>query len=332
VAGPLRFRHSTQTWNLGRVESALLRPLDQRFGATLASPWYAPPDGYAARRLEMDNGDLALFAWSEDEAFWLGNTETPEALWRTNKVELRDAPDGLGGWAERELAAQVAMAEPWLAEYEHVLDFFLPVLCSKDGAETTRAFFRAEASGFPNATRDEGLVFYDDFLATGALDDHRYEMASKLGTSQGGDGVRMRATMAEFNAAKLLTEDGYDVVPEPGVADGHHLDFRVPSADALVEVTRPEPPRRRRAGTPAAAITETVDGKRRTQLRAAPNALLLVDCTSFEAEEWRTLLDGKPAVGHEPVVVYRYRPDGSKQAYAKGDLPLDLGFVTAPSH
>lgn len=331
MAGPLRFRHSTQAWTLGRVESALLRPLDQRFGATLETPWYAPPGGYAARRLEMDNGDLALFAWSDREAFWLGNTETPEVLWRTNKIELRDAPDGVGAWAEGELAAQVAMAEPWLAEYEHVLEFFLPVLCSKDGAETTRAFFRDEASGFPNAPRDAGLGFYEDFLATGALDDYRYEMASKLGTSEGGDGIRMRATMAEFNAAKLLADDGYDVVPEPGVADGHHLDFRVPSADALIEVTRPEPPRRRRAGTPAAAIKETVDGKRGTQLRAAPNALLLVDCTSFEADEWRTLLDDKPTVGHEPVVVYRYRPDGQKQAYAKGDLPLDLGFVTAPS-
>ncbi|MFB6310590.1 MAG: DUF5784 family protein [Salinirussus sp.] len=331
MAGPLRFRHSTQTWTIERVRSALLRPLDERFGATLSTPWYVPPDGYQARRIEMDNGDLALFAWGNGQAYWLGNTETPEALWRTDKIEIGAAPDGLGTWAERELAAGVALAEPWLAEYESLLEFFLPVLCSKDGAESTRRFFREEAAGFPDASREEGLTFYDDFLKTGALDEFRYEMAAKLGTSEAPDGVRMRATMAEFNAAKLLIDAGYEVVPEPAVADGHYLDFRVPTADVLVEVTRPEPPTRRRAGTPAAAIRETVDGKTGTQLRAAPNALLLVDCTSFRDDEWQAILDGKPAVGHEPVVIYRYRPDGQLEGYALGNVPLELGFVTAPA-
>jgi len=329
VAGPLRFRRSTDGWSLDRVESALHRPLDDRFGATLSTPWYAPPDGYDARRLEMDNGDRALFAWNDHGAYWLGNTETPEALWRTDKIALGEAPDGLAAWAEREFAAEVAMAEPWLADSEHLLEFFLPVLCSKDGRESTREFFRDQAMGFPDADREEALACYDDFLASGALDDHRYTMAAKLGTSEQHDLVRMRATMAEFTTAKLLVEAGYDLVPEPGVADGHHLDFRVPGPDVLVEVTRPEPPHRRRAGTPAAAVRETVDGKSGTQLRAAPDALLFVDCSSFPDDEWAAVRDERPAVGHEPSLVYRFRPDGSREGYTTGDVPLVLDWATS---
>lgn len=329
MAGPVRFRHSRESWNLSRVERELHRPLADRFGATLATPWYAPPAGYEARRLEMDNGDRALFAWSDAGAYWLGNTETPETLWRTEKVTFAEAPTEVAGWAERELLAELREAEPWLADYEQVARFFLPVLVSKDGRETTRAFFRDHAAGFPDATREEGLDFYEGVLETGVLDDDRYTMAAKLGTSEERDLVRMRATMAEFNAAKLLADAGYDFEPEAAVDSGHALDFRVPAAGVLVEVTRPEPPGRRRAGTPAAALRETVGGKTDGQLRAHPDTLLLVDCTSFGEDEWRPIREGRPAVGHEPAVVYRIRPDGNREGYALGDVALDLGDLTA---
>jgi hypothetical protein len=331
VAGPIRFRRSPESWSEDRVEGALHSPLDQQFGATLADPWFKPPSGYQARRLEMDNGDLALFIWSDDQAFWLGNTETPKVLWRTNKVTFADAPFKVTRWAERELLAQLTEEEPWLADYEHLAWYFLPVLLSKDGRETTRSFFRDHAAGFPDADRDAGLAFYEDLLTTGMLDDHRFTMAAKLGTSEGKDLVRMRATMAEFNAAKLLADAGHDFEPEVEVESGHALDFRVPAADAMVEVTRPEPPGRRRAGTPAAAIRETVDGKTRDQLRHNPDAFLLVDATSFPDDAWQAIRDGRPAVGYEPAAVYRYRPDGRVEGYATGDVPLDLGEVTASS-
>ena len=327
MAGPLRFRRSTESWNPQRVEQRLYRPLDDRFGATLSGPWFAPPEGYTARRLDMDNGDVALFAWTNGEAYWVGNTETPEVLWRTNKLALGDAPDGLGAWVERELGAQLREEEPWFEDYEHLATFFLPVLCSKDGKDSTRTFFREHAAGFPDADREAGLTFYDDLLARGVFEDFRYTMAAKLGTSESRDLVRMRATMAEFNAAKLLADAGYGFTPEPGVDDGHHLDFRVPEADVLVEVTRPEPPSRRRAGTPAAALRQTVDGKTDGQLRVASEALLLVDATSFRDDEWAAVRDERPAVGHRPAVVYRFRPDGSREGYAVGDVPLEFDWL-----
>ncbi len=81
------------------------------------------------------------------------------------------------------LFAQLEVEDPW-HRYEtlaHVSAVFL----SKDGRESTRTFFRDHAGGFPDADRADGLAFYDDFLATGELDDYRYAMASKLGTSEG---------------------------------------------------------------------------------------------------------------------------------------------------
>ena len=325
VAGPIRFRHATDRWHLDRVRSALYNPLDGRFGADLASPWFAPPAEHDARRLEMDNGDLALFVWAEDGngAWWLGNTETPKTLWKTEKYSFDEAPDGVAEWAQRELLATLELEDPWLAAYEAVSWFFLPVFFSKDGREITRRFFAEDAAGFPDASREEGLTFYDDLLATGLLDDYRYTMATKLGTSERFDRTRMRATMGEFNAAKLLADAGHDLAPEVELDSGHALDFRV-DGHTLVEVTRPQPPGDRRAGTPAAALRETVDGKTSDQLRAHEGAVLLVDCTSFRDDEWNAILDERPAVGYEPTVVYRYRPDGSVSGYTKGSVPLDV--------
>jgi hypothetical protein len=183
------------------VRSELLGPLDANLGARMTGPWYRPPDGFQAVRFEMDNGDIALFAWDGGRAFWLGNTETPSALWQTEKYTFEEVPDGVAEWAEKELLAQLHEEAPWLAEYPTLSWFFLPVLLSKDGRDTSRAFLRDHAAGFPDADPDEALGFYEDFLAAGVLDDHRYTMASKLGTSERIDLVRMRATMAEFNAA-----------------------------------------------------------------------------------------------------------------------------------
>lgn len=324
MAGPARFRRATDQWTVDRVKRDLLRPLEDRFGADLLDPRYDPPPSYEARRLEMHNGDLALFAWNDEGAWWLGNTETPEALWRTNKQSFGEAPYPVTRWAQRELLADLAETDPWLTDYKYVAWFFLPVLFSKDGRETTRAFFREHAAGFPDADRDDALAFYEEVLQTGALDDHRYTMASKLGTSEALDLVRMRATMGEFNAAYLLASAGYEFTPEVAMDSGHALDYRIHDGDIFVEVTRPEPPGRRRAGTPGAAIRETTDSKTRDQLQANPDALLLVDCSSFRDDEWQPLLAEQPAPGHEPTIVYRVRPDGSVEGYGRGSVPDEL--------
>ena len=146
----------------------------------------------------------------------------------------------------------------------------------------------------------------------------------ELGTSERVDLVRMRATMAEFNTAKLLTDCGYAFAPEIELDSGYALDFRVADPETLIEVTRPEPPARRRAGTPARAILDTVEGKLSTQLAAHPSAVLSVDCSSFRDDEWGAVLAEQPAVKHEPAVVYRMRPDGRVEGYVNGRTALDL--------
>lgn len=333
MAGPTRFRHATDSWDSDRVDRDLLAPLDRKFGARRLTAWYSPPPDYSACRLEMGNGDLALFAWKSDEsgAYWLGNTETPEPLWRTDKYTFEEVPYPIARWAQRELLATLEESDPWLTAYAHVAWFFLPVFFSKDGRETTRAFFRDHAAGFPDASREEGLTFYETYLSTGVLDDHRYTMASKLGTSEQLDLIQMRATMGEINAAKLLSDAGYAFTPEIELDSGYALDFRVHDRGTLVEVTRPEPPTRRRAGTPAAALRETVDGKTSTQLDAHSDAVVFVDCTSFRDDEWGAIAAEKPAVGHEPAVVYRMRPDGQAAGYTVGTVPLDVGPVLGES-
>jgi hypothetical protein len=314
---------STEQWAEPRVRRDLLGPLDDRFGARLVDPQVPAPPEYAATRIEMDNGDLALFAWSDARAYWLGNTETPEALWRTDKETFEEAPFVLSRWAQRELLADLEHEDPWLAEFDYLAWFFLPVLVSKDGRETTRAFFRDDASGFPDATREEGLAFYESFLKTGVLEAHRYTMASKLGTSEYSDLGRMRATMGEFDAAKLLVDAGYEVLPEVERDSGHALDFLV--EDTLVEVTRPLAPRNRNAGTAVSALRRTAQSKTGDQLAAHGDALLLVDCTSFRDDEWNAVRGEKPDLAHRPAVVFRYRPDGHCEGYRYGDVPLWFG-------
>ena len=329
MAGPIRFRYSTEQWTTSRVNSDLYQPLDGKFGASWTDPQFDPPPGYDACQLSMDNGDLALFAWQTDEggAYWLGNTETPKTLWRTNKRTFDEAPYPVTRWAQRTLLALLAESDPWLADYDHVAWFFLPVFFSKDGCETTREFFRSHGAGFPDATRDEGLAFYEDLLRTGILDDHRYTMATKLGTSEQVDLVRMSASMAELNTAKLLDDAGYALVPEVELDSGYALDFRVRDPETLVEVTRPEPPGRRRAGTPAAAVRETVKGKTGNQLDAHDEAIVFVDCTSFPDDAWQAIRDGRPSVGYEPAVVYRMRPKRSVEGYTVGDVHLDVASL-----
>ncbi len=324
MAGPIRLRHSTERWNEGRVRNALHRPLDAKFGADIVSPLFSPPPGYTARRLSMHNGDLALFVWDDSAAYWLGNTETPESLWQTEKYTFAESPYPVARWAQRELLAELEESEPWLTAFEYVAWFFLPVLFSKDGRETTRRFFRDHASGFPDASREAGLGFYDALLSRGALDEYRYTMAAKLGTSAQLDPVRMRASMAELNTSKLLFDAGHEFVPEVELDSGHALDFRV-DGETLVEVTRPEPPGRRRAGTPAAALRDTVGNKTTTQLDAHEGAVLFVDCSSFRDDEWAGLRAERPGVGYNPAVVYRMRPDGSTEGYSHGNVPLDVG-------
>jgi len=324
VAGPLRFRRSEAAWSRDRIEAQLLSPLEARFGARLEEPWFrVGDDRYDAVRFAMDNGDLALFAFGPDVAYWLGNTETPEALWRTDKETFAEAPYAVSRWAERELTARLEVTDPWLADFEYVSWFFLPVFFSKDGKDTTRRFFAEDAAGFPDATREEGLAFYESLLSTGVLDEHRYTMASKLGTSPGYDLTRMRATMSEFTVAKILTDAGLAFEPEVERDSGHALDFLVEGR--LVEVTRPEPPARRsHADHPVAAVAETAGAKRSDQLAAHPEAVLFVDCTSFSDAEWAAVRGERPGGGHEPTVVFRARPDGRVEGYVHGTVPFDL--------
>jgi hypothetical protein len=321
----------------------LFDPLNARFGATEGPAETPAPGGFAAKRFDMDNGDVALFVWRTEEndgpvAYWLGNTETPETLWRTEKFGFDEVPYAVARWAQRELLADLARQDPWLADYRHVSWFFLPVFHSKDGRESTRSFFREHAAGFPDADRETALGFYEEFLSTGALDPHREVMAGKLGTSAQVDVVRMGAAMAELHAAKLLQESGLEFRPEVDLDSGHALDFVVGDGvrgmpmgdlprptDVLVEVTRPRPPGRRHVDTPIAALRATADAKTDDQLDAHPDALLLVDCSSFRDDEWNTIRAERPAVSHTPAIVYRLRPNGSAEAYQHGDPQLDLG-------
>lgn len=342
MAQPLRFRRAPGGWSADRVDAKLTGPLDANLGARAGDPWFSPPGGYDARRFEMDDGSMALFCWTESDddppdgaaggpaGYWLGNTETPSALWGTDKYGFDEVSYPVCRWAERELLAGLYDAAAWLEPYPHVGWFFLPVFCSKDGAETARAFFRDHAAGFPDATRDAGLAFYESVLHPGTLDDHREVMAGKLGTSQSLDLTRMRAAMAEFDAAKLLADAGYEVTPEISVTTGHSLDFRADRADGsnggrLVEVTRPVPPANRAAGTAVAAVRETVETKVGGQLSAHGGGVtLFVDLTSFRDDDWAAVRSERPDVRHRPAVVFRCRPDRETEAYRKGSVPLAL--------
>lgn len=339
MATPLRFRYRPGDWTHDRVRRDLYANLDENLGATAGDPWFAPPDGYEARRFDMDDGSMALFCWTDGDAgptgtggrpggYWLGNTETPPELWRTEKYGFAEVPEPVSDWGHRELMAVLHEAEPWLEAYPTLSWFFLPVLCSKDGAETTRRFFRETAAGFPDASREEALSFYESFLAEGVLDPYREEMAAKLGTSQQFDRTRMTATMGEFDAAWLLTRAGYDVTPEIEVSTDHVIDYRANregGTTALVEVTRPVPTSRRRADSPLRALRDTVGTKTDGQLAAHGGGItLFVDCSSFHDDDWNRLYGEQPAVGHRPAVVFRVRPSGWVQGYTVGSVPLDV--------
>jgi hypothetical protein len=332
VARPLRFRHSPDRWSNDRVRADLYRDLDANIGATMGRPWYAGPEGYGARRFDMDNGDVALFAWNGADAYWMGNTETPSALWRTEKYAFAaDAvPDRVAEWAERELLAQLHEESPWLADYPALSEFFLPVFLSKDGRRSTRSFFREHAAGFPEADPDAATAYFESFLSRGVLDEYRHTMAGKLGTSEVVDHTRMSAAMAEFGAARLLDDAGYDITPEIEVTTGHFLDYR--AADdgegTLVEVTRPQAPAERSAGTPSAAVRDTAQTKTSGQLSAHGGGVtLFVDCSNFPADAWNAVAREQPSVGHKPAVVYRTWPDGRVEGYARGAVPLEFDWL-----
>ncbi|WP_440988272.1 DUF5784 family protein [Haloarchaeobius baliensis] len=328
MARPLRFRRSHERWDDDRVRRDLLADLDANLGADLVSPHYKPPNGWQAWRFEMDNGDMALFCTDGDVAYWLGNTETPSALWRTDKYEWEDVPYKVARWAQRELLADLAVEAPWLDDYPHVRWYFLTVLMSKDGRETTREFLHERACGFPDSDPEEALSYLESVLRPGYLDDYREEMAGKLGTSETLDYWRMSAAISEFVAAKLLTDAGYDVTPEIEVTTGHFLDYRATEPDGtsyLVEVTRPRPPNRRSTNSPVVAVRDTAEVKTSGQLaNHGGGVVLFVDCSGFTDEQWAAVKGEQPDVRHRPAVVYRVRPDGSAEGYTKGDVPLYL--------
>nr|WP_264475493.1 DUF5784 family protein [Halorubellus salinus] len=331
VARPLRFRYSQGRWTDQQVHEQLFSDLDDNLGATETTPHYQPPNGWTGVRFEMDNGDVALFCYDDSQAYWLGNTETPSALWRTDKRDWDDVPYPIYRWAQRELLADLEVEAPWTADYPHVAWFFLPVLMSKDGRHTTRAFLSEHACGFPDTDREDALAFLERVLKTGVLDDERHVMAGKLGTSEYLDLTRMASAIAEYVAAWILTEAGYDVVPEIDVAGGYSLDYRAISPDGtsnLVEVTRPLPPQERSANSPVAAIRETAQTKTTGQLEAHGGGVtLFVDCSSYHDDQWAAVRGERPDVHHKPALVYRVRHDGSVEGYTKGSVPLDLDGV-----
>jgi len=330
VARPLRFRYSPRHWSDDDVRHRILQPLRSNIGARAVEPRFDAGGGWQRHRFEMQNGDLALFARKDDEAYWMGNTETPRALWKTDKYGWREVPYHVARWAQRELLADLHEADPWLADYPHVSWFFLPVFMSKDGRESTRAFFREHALGFPDAGRRESMGFLEGFLRTGALDEYRHTMSGKLGTSDHVDRVRMSATIGEFVAAKILVDAGYEVTPEIEVTTGHSLDYRARngSTNVLVEVTRPQPPATRAAAGPVAAVRDTAETKTSGQLAAhGGGAVLFVDCSSFRDDAWNAVRGERPEVRHRPAVVYRARPNGHIEGYRKGSVPLELEDV-----
>lgn len=340
MASPLRFRISDRGWGDGQFERRVVAPLDDKFGVSVERA--DRPEGHEGRVLRMKNGDFALFAWNGDGAYWTGNTETPEALWGTNKRRFRRVGGDVADWAEEELLRALENEAPWLERYPGIAEFFLPVLMSKDGRETAREFLRTGA-GFPNSHSDSNshsnsdagvdadvaLSFYDGLVSSDVFEGHRYTMASKLGTSEGHDRVRMEATMGEYNAAKILHDAGYDVEPEIGMESGHSLDFRAKrnGTDAIVEVTRPTPTGRRKASTPEEAVRETAEKKSEAggQLREN-DGVLFVDCSSFDDGAWQRIVNRKPVTGHEPAVVYRTRPGERPvtEAYLRGHTQLRL--------
>lgn len=327
MARPLRFRCSQNKWTIHRVEESILAPLDENIGARMQDSWFEPPPPFEARRFEMENGDMALFAWGSEMAYWIGNTETPSALWRTEKQGFDEIPYPIARWAQRELLAQLYDEEPWLEPYPHVAWFFLPVFLSKDGRETSRTFFHDHAAGFPDASPNSGLKFLEETLKPGMLDDHRYDMAGKLGTSEALDLGRMRAAMGEFTAARLLIEAGYSIEPEIEVTTGHFLDFRADPPGVLVEVTRPRPPHRREANSPVTAVRETAGTKTTGQLaNHGGGAVLLIDCSSYSQSAWSKIRETPPRIDHRPVVLYRARPDGTFDGFELGSVPLALGL------
>ena len=325
MAQPLRFRFSPRSWTDQQVRQQILQPLRENIGARFVEPRFDINGPWKTYRFEMTNGDLALFA-TNDNAYWMGNTETPESLWRTDKIDWEEAPYPVARWAQRELLDTLHERDPWLAEFPHISWFFLPVFMSKDGRGSTQAFFRDHAAGFPEADWREGTKFFEEFLRTGVLDDVRYIMAGKLGTSTQVDQTRMSAAMAEFLAAKILTDAGYEITPEIEVTTGHSLDFRATRGETnvLVEVTRPVSPRDRKAGA-VGAVRETAATKTGGQLsKHGGGAVLFVDCSSFRDDQWEQVRREQPAVGHRPAVVYRARPSGEIEGYTEGSLPLDL--------
>jgi hypothetical protein len=52
--------------------------------------------------------------------------------------------------------------------------------------------------------------------------------------------------------------------------------------------------------------------------------VLVVDCTSFPDDQWALIADEEPAVGHEPAVVFRMRPDRHRDGYVVGTDQLNV--------
>ncbi|MGQ3721811.1 DUF5784 family protein [Natrialba aegyptia] len=328
MAKPLRFRYSPTSWSEQRVRQKILQPLRSNIGARAVTPQFEIGADWETHRFEMQNDDVALFARTDDEAYWMGNTETPSSLWRTDKYGWDEIPYHVSRWAQRELLATLHEGDPWLADYPHLSWYFLPVFMSKDGRESTRAFFRQHAAGFPDASRREATRFFEEFLTTGVLDEYRHVMSGKLGTSAHVDRVRMSAAMGEFIAAKILADAGYTVTPEIEVTTGHSLDFRAEDEETnvLVEVTRPQPPGNRAASGPVAAVRDTAETKTNGQLAEhGGGAVLFVDCSSFRDDAWAAVRGEQPDVRHRPAVVYRTRPNGRVEGYRKGSVPLEFG-------
>ncbi len=273
----------------------------------------------------MQNEDLALFARTDGEAYWMGNTETPSALWKTDKFGWREIPYRVSRWTQRELLATLHEEDPGSPTIRTSRGFPAGVYVQGRPRVDPVVLSRTRR-WLPRRGSPGNDALFEDFLSTGVLDEYRHVMAGKLGTSDHVDRVRMSAAMGEFVAAKILTDAGYDVVPEIEVTTGHSLDFRARNGDTnvLVEVTRPQPPKtvRRRAPSPQSATPP-----RRKSTANSPNTAAARSCSST-ARRFATTPGTPSAPNNRTSVTARSGlprpPERSRRRVPKGAVPLEL--------
>jgi len=142
-------------------------------------------------------------------------------------------------------------------------------------------------------------------------DDYRETMAGKLGTSTSLDLVRMSAAIAEFTAARILTEAGYEAEHQDRLAGrGHAPATRLWTLCEATLSRRSATPRRRRRA----------DSWRHT-VAASPSSLTAPPSQRTTGRPCAKR-DRRSVIGR-PLSCARARTDTSKDI-GKGSVPIDL--------